>query len=372
MGADDALTFNLYAYCGNNPVMGYDPYGEWNWGKFFSGTNLLMIGVAAIAAAATVLSCGAAAPLAVAVAYATGTAGIITALNGTAEVIEAGTDYNFVRDGVFNGNEGAYETYKNVSKITAETGTYLLGMYYTSNGGNVCFVAGTSILTAAGHVGIELIEAGDMVWAHDPETGETELKQVVQTFVNEADELVHVFTGKDEIICTNEHPFYSPVKSWTAACKLRAGDILVTVNGEYVVVEKVQHEILESSVKVYNFEVEGFHTYYVGSEDGVLVHNACNNPGGRHGGSTHRNKVNEVKASLEHKGWNVNSQESRIYFDKKGHYRYPDIIATKGSETRFYQIGRVNANGSPVAREVRALRDLAKAKKGKVFFIPYN
>ena len=116
---------------------------------------------------------------------------------------------------------------------------------------------------------------GDMVWAHNPETGETELKQVVQTFVNETNELVHVYTGKDEIICTNEHPFYSPVKGWTAACNLRAEDILVTVNGEYVVVEKVQHEILESPVKVYNFEVEGFHTYYVGSDDGVLVHNDC-------------------------------------------------------------------------------------------------
>ena len=62
---------------------------------------------------------------------------------------------------------------------------------------------------------------------------------------------------------------------WTEACQLRAGDILVSLNGEYVIVEKVQHEILESPVKVYNFEVEDFHTYYVGNGDGVLVHNSC-------------------------------------------------------------------------------------------------
>ena len=59
-----------------------------------------------------------------------------------------------------------------------------------------------------------------------------------------------------------------------AACKLRAGDILVTVNGKYVIVEKVQHEILEKPVKVYNFEVEDFHTYFVGIIS-LLVHNAC-------------------------------------------------------------------------------------------------
>ena len=39
------------------------------------------------------------------------------------------------------------------------------------------------------------------------------------------------------------------IQGWTAASKLRAGDVLVTVNGEYVVVEWVQHEILESPVE---------------------------------------------------------------------------------------------------------------------------
>jgi len=49
---------------------------------------------------------------------------------------------------------------------------------------------------------------------------------------------------------------------------------LQLVNGEYVVVEQVQHEILEFPITVYNFEVEDFHTYYVG-DTGVLVHNRC-------------------------------------------------------------------------------------------------
>ena len=70
------------------------------------------------------------------------------------------------------------------------------------------------------------------------------------------------------------HPFYSPVKGWTSAIDLRAGDILVMLNGEYVVVEQVQHELLESPETTYNFEVEDYHTYYVGSWS-VLVHNRC-------------------------------------------------------------------------------------------------
>ena len=137
-----------------------------------------------------------------------------------------------------------------------------------------CFIAGTLVATETGYVTIENIKAGDLVWATDPETGETTLKPVVQTFRNETTEWIHVTVNGETLTCTPEHPFYSPVKGWTSAVDLRAGDILVMLNGEYVVVEQVQHELLESSETTYNFEVEDYHTYYVG-ENPVLAHNSC-------------------------------------------------------------------------------------------------
>lgn len=137
-----------------------------------------------------------------------------------------------------------------------------------------CFIAGTLVATETGYVTIENIKAGDLVWAHDPETGETALKPVVQTFRNETTEWIHVTVKGETLTCTPEHPFYVPKKGWTSAIDLRAGDILVMLNGEYVVVEQVQHELLESPETTYNFEVEDYHTYYVG-EKSVLVHNRC-------------------------------------------------------------------------------------------------
>ena len=136
-----------------------------------------------------------------------------------------------------------------------------------------CFIAGTVVLIEAGKAAIEAIKADDLVWAWDEDTGDVSLKKVVETYVNETTELTHIFVGGEEIVAMPGHPFYSPVKGWTDAAHLRAGDILVLVNGEYIVVEKIQHELLENPIKVYNFQVEDYHTYYVAS--GVLVHNKC-------------------------------------------------------------------------------------------------
>lgn len=131
------------------------------------------------------------------------------------------------------------------------------------------------MLTEQGAAPIETIRAGDKVWAWNEETGHVSLKTVNETYVNEADELIHLTVKGKEIPTTPTHPFYSPVRGWLKAVDLRAGDILVLVNGEYVILELVQHEILESPVKVYNLNVDEDHTYYV-SDDGVLVHNSCN------------------------------------------------------------------------------------------------
>ena len=175
---------------------------------------------------------------------------------------------------------------------------------YLKNG--ACFVAGTTVATATGLVAIEKIRAGDLVWAWDEETGDVALKSVVETYINETTELTHIFVSGEEIVATPTHPFYCPVKGWTDAAHLRAGDILVLVNGEYVVVEKVQHELLESPVKVYNFQVADYHTYYV-SDNGVLVHNMCSyNPPNGGGGKTATVHVDGTDVTFGHGGRHLN------------------------------------------------------------------
>jgi hypothetical protein len=248
-----------------------DPSGTFSFSTLFSGASLLAIGITACAVAATAITAGACLPLALA-ATATFAAGGMTVLNGSAEVIESVTGHNYMRDDVYGGDAAFYETQKQVFATAAEIGTAVVTAGTAA--GNVCFIAGTLVQTEDGPKPIEEIRPGDNVWAWNEETCEVALKPVVETYVNETDELMHIHVNGQEIVTTPGHPFYSPVKGWTNAVQLRAGDILVLVNGEYVIVEQVQHEILEASVKVYNFNVEDYHTYYV-ADSGVLVHNEC-------------------------------------------------------------------------------------------------
>mgnify|MGYP003308909706 CR=1 FL=1 len=75
-----------------------------------------------------------------------------------------------------------------------------------------CFVEGTLVFAEDGNKPIEEIKVGDLVYSENPETGEKGLKEVTQTFVNETDELIHVFAGNEEIITTPEHHFMFHIK----------------------------------------------------------------------------------------------------------------------------------------------------------------
>lgn len=138
-----------------------------------------------------------------------------------------------------------------------------------------CFTGDTEVYTSEGLVCIEEIEVGDSVWAYNPETGETELKEVLNVWVKETDEILHVSTSDGETIdTTTNHPFYVEEKGWVAAGDLEVGDILYTADGDEVEVTDLELEKLAEPITVYNLEVEDFHTYFVG-EYGVLVHNNC-------------------------------------------------------------------------------------------------
>ena len=136
-----------------------------------------------------------------------------------------------------------------------------------------CFIAGTYVLALDGFKRIEDIVAGDKIMAADPDTFEIAEKTVLETYVRQVDKLVHITINGEEIVTTDNHPFYVQGRGFINAGNLLVGDKLVSVNGEDLIIEDYYLELTEEPVSVYNFQVEDFHTYFVG-DCAVWVHNA--------------------------------------------------------------------------------------------------
>lgn len=84
------------------------------------------------------------------------------------------------------------------------------------------------------------------------------------------------------------------------------------LNGEYVVAEQVQHELLESSETTYNFEVEDYHTYFVG-ENSVLVHNKCKvETGSANDYSIHDTRNGAFRAAKQEAGIPMSEQPIKV------------------------------------------------------------
>ena len=193
-----------------------------------------------------------------------------------------------------------------------------------------CFAAGTLVHTANGLVAIEKIQVGDLVLSQPETGGELAYKRVLNTVVHQDKHVIlvsYLVDGEDEsrhLAVTGNHPFWVKGKGWLRADRMSSGAFVQLQDGREAYVHlaeplyKTNREgfgwtchpgseegtevdfrsgrmqmVSERSLNgedsggwgfvtqnIYNFEVEEFHTYYVG-ELGVWVHNTnCGSPKG--------------------------------------------------------------------------------------------
>ena len=145
----------------------------------------------------------------------------------------------------------------------------------------------------------------DEVLSYDEETGEQGWKKVLQTFRNTTerwcDISIEADGSIDKITSTPGHKYYLPENTvnrnpdeklehasyeglsdkWVSACNLKKGDKVLLAESDpltgkprYGIVRKVEVRELETAETTYNFEVEEFHTYYVGKQS-VCTHNTA-------------------------------------------------------------------------------------------------
>ncbi|TGL25286.1 hypothetical protein EHQ47_04965, partial [Leptospira bourretii] len=161
------------------------------------------------------------------------------------------------------------------------------GSGYIDEKGNfhqrTCFVAGTKVHTKDGLKNIEDIQVGDVVLSKSDETGEVSYRKVVNTFIRQTDAIYSVsFADGTTLETTWNHPFRVKKQGhvlekfsiettdWVQAKDLHPGDVALGADGRELTITDITIEEREETV--YNFEVEEYHTYFVG-EAGVWVHN---------------------------------------------------------------------------------------------------
>ena len=98
------------------------------------------------------------------------------------------------------------------------------------------------------------------------------------------------------------------------------------------------------------------------------------NPRGRPGSPRHSGKVAEWKEILKSKGISTSQNEPYVQIEgglKGGRYGDAGILNSNGKLRGILQVGKVNANGTPVAREMAAIYDFNRMGY-TVLFVPYN
>ncbi|PAU66232.1 hypothetical protein BZL41_02605 [Pseudomonas sp. PIC25] len=198
-----------------------------------------------------------------------------------------------------------------------------------------CFIKGTRVYTKDGKKPIEEIKVGDWVLSSPEDgSGQPEYKRVVRTFAHDPQPIFKISICPEDwvfpdpsyfVVATGNHPFWVEGIGWTRADALKSqqwlrqgdggrafvgavkpvyrtgqegigwvtsanrpelhGSVFDYANYAAVddsVAEKLLHlpnDVLASDdpylrVPVFNFEVEDFHTYYVGGKHGFWVRSA--------------------------------------------------------------------------------------------------
>ena len=111
---------------------------------------------------------------------------------------------------------------------------------------------------------IEKVKVGDSVLAFDQELGELRPDKVTELFEHTVEKYL-IINGRLKV--TDNHPVYSNGK-WVEIGALKVGDKLVSAKGETETITSMKE--VKRKVKVYNLEVNPYHTYIAG---GIVVHN---------------------------------------------------------------------------------------------------
>jgi len=156
------------------------------------------------------------------------------------------------------------DLYRDVYSSLLTRSSHLTPLQSGAEGGG-CFLPGTKITTSVGPKNIEDIRIGDYIVTRTAEGSPELVKARVKRTTSHLVQGYLVINGTVRV--TDNHRIFVN-GTWVKAGNIKAGDSLMNSQGENVLVKSVVKH--DDWLWVYNFEVEGQHTYFA---DGFYVHN---------------------------------------------------------------------------------------------------
>jgi len=180
-----------------------------------------------------------------------------------------------------------------------------------------CFTGDMLLLCEGGKKRADAIREGDRLWSrdeHDPD-GPLVLKRVLRRF-ERTGKIWQVRLPGQVLRTTLEHPFWVENRqSWLPVSELHVGDVVRTDAGELLTVETI--EDTGKWERVYNWEIEDYHTYFVSAnEDGANIW--AHNTDGCHGNSLSSTKETTLYELVDRTTglslkWGISSNPARRY-----------------------------------------------------------
>ncbi len=136
------------------------------------------------------------------------------------------------------------------------------------------FSGDTEVLLANGQtIDIADVQVGDLVFAHDPETGVSGPRAVTATWPH-TDTLVEFEVGSATVTTTEDHEFWNVTdQAWQETQHIDEGDLLLTAGGLTVEAGTLLWDTAHVA-PAFDLTIDGIHTYHVTfGDESVLVHN---------------------------------------------------------------------------------------------------
>lgn len=269
LSPDQGGSDQAYGYASGNPLTFSDLTGMSDTDQILASvsriTGYVSMGALGVAVGCTVaVVCAPAVPFALAVAAVTGTvAGVSDGILSARACSAKGNCSRLLADLALIAVTSRLPAVRSVSRVGRTAG-------------RACsFTGDTEVLMADGSTKpISEVQAGDQVYAADPETGESGARAVTRTWLHR-DTVVDLELAAGVVSSTEDHPFWNQTdREFQRADTLDAGDRLRTADGRTMVVRGLVAGTTRPAA-AYNLTVEDIHTYYVlAGATPVLVHNS--------------------------------------------------------------------------------------------------